>query len=172
VSSDAAASLGTAEYKVLLRNRLTQANVVDPNVIDRMEIMFDLTRLAVRLTRDFETVHRPRGWTWAGFRIVNMLWAVGDLEPRDLARLSGASAASISSALRTLEADGFIARDTKAFNRRLVQVSLTAKGHRALTAAIGDQAARERAWLAGLTADERTTLGKLLSRLAEQLRPD
>jgi DNA-binding MarR family transcriptional regulator len=137
-----------------------------------MEVMFDLMRLTSRLSRDFERVHRPRGWTWAGFRIANLLWVFGSLEPGELARLSGASRASISSALKTLEARGHISRSTRPTDRRHVEVTLTGAGHTALNQAIAEQAERERAWLDLLSNDERATLGKLVARLVEQPRPE
>jgi DNA-binding MarR family transcriptional regulator len=162
----------TAEYKELLRGKLLESELVDPAVVDRMEVMFDLMRLTARLSRDFELVHRPRGWTWAGFRIANLLWVLGSLEPGELARLSGASRASISSALNTLEAGGHVTRRTRASDRRHVEVTLTDKGRRALIEAIAAQAEREHAWLDTLSSDERATLGKLLGRLVEQPRPE
>jgi DNA-binding MarR family transcriptional regulator len=136
-----------------------------------MEIMFNLMRLTTRLVRDFESVHRPLGGTWAGFRILNLLWAAGDLEPGEVARLTGSSRASISSALNTLEALGQVERRTKAGNRRSVQVMLTEEGRRALTAAMVEQADRERAWLDVLTPAERATLGRLMGRLHDQSDP-
>ena len=162
----------TAEYKELLRRKLLQDNVVGPDVVDRMEVMFDLMRLNARLSRDFERVHRPRGWTWAGFRIANLLWVLGGLEPGELARLSGASRASISSALKTLEAGGHVTRSTRASDRRHVEVTLTDVGLSALTEAIAAQAEREQAWLDTLSSDERATLAKLVARLVEQPRPE
>lgn len=163
--------VAVAEYKAALREKLLRDRVVGDDVVDRMEIMFDLLRLTARLNRDFEAVHRPRGWTWAGFRIANLLWVLGSLAPGELARLSGASRASISSALNTLEAGGHVTRATNASNRRHVEVTLTAKGRRALKSAIGVQAQREHAWLDALTTDERARLAKLIARLVEQPGP-
>lgn len=162
----------TSESKALLRRKLITENIVSAQVADRMEIMFELMRLAPRLVRDYESIHRRRGWTYAGFRIANQLWALGDLEPGELARLTGASRASISSALNTLEASGFISRSIDPGDRRAVKVSLTAKGRTSLHSAIADQADRERAWLDILSRDERELLGKMLTRLAEQSRPE
>jgi DNA-binding MarR family transcriptional regulator len=162
----------TAEYKQLLRQRLLRDDVVSPDVIDRMDVMFDLMRLTARLNRDFERVHRPRGWTWAGFRIANLLSVFGSLEPGELARLSGASRASISSALKTLEAGGQITRSTRPTDRRHVEVTLTDVGQRALNEAIAAQAERERAWLDVVSNEERVMLGKLVARLVEQPRPE
>ena len=53
---------------------------------------------------------RPMGWTWPGFRVLFWIWLLGPLEPRTIASLVSASRASISSALNTLERDGFVVR--------------------------------------------------------------
>jgi DNA-binding MarR family transcriptional regulator len=161
-------TVGIAESKALLRDKLVREKLVESDVLDRMEVMFELMRLAPRLTRDYDRIHRANGWTYAGFRIVNQLWILGDLEPGDLARLLGASPASISSALRTLEASGYIERHIKTTDRRLIEVSLTTKGREILPRAIAEQAKREAAWLDVLTPAQRATFAKLITRLAEQ----
>ena len=160
------------EVRALIRQRHLEEGIVQSrDVLERMEIMFNLMRLTTRLVRDFESVHRPLGGTWAGFRILNLLWAAGDLEPRDLARLTGASRASISSALNTLETLGQVTRHTRPTNRRSVRVALTDKGREALSLAMVEQASRERAWLDVLTPAERATLRHLIARLHDQEPP-
>lgn len=158
--------------KQLIQKRLMAETAVDPASIDRMEVMFDLTRLGTRLARDFESVHRANGLTWAGFRIVDMLWAVGDLEPSKLADLTGSSRASISSALNSLEAGGLIVRSINPSNRRLVRVALTDKGRDMLARSIPIQAQREQAWLAILTPPELAALKSAVHRLVTQPLPD
>ena len=160
------------EVRALIGQRHLEEGVIQsPDVLVRMEIMFNLMRLSTRLIRDFESVHRPLGGTWAGFRILNLLWAAGDLEPRDLARLTGSSRASISSALNTLESLGQVTRETRPTNRRSVRVALTDKGRHALSLAMIEQAERERAWLDVLTPAERATLRDLIARLHDQEPP-
>lgn len=156
------------ESRRLIRKRLVEENAVGPDALERMEVMFDLNRLSTRLSRDFESIHRAHGLTWAGFRIIDMLWAVGDLAPSRLADLTGSSRASISSVLKSLEIGGLITRKTDISNRRLVQVSLTAKGKQMLVESIPIQAKREQAWLAILTTRELATLKKIVHRLMSQ----
>jgi DNA-binding MarR family transcriptional regulator len=156
----------------LIQKRLTEEQRVDPGAIDRMELMFDLARLGTRLARDFESVHRANGLTYAGFRIIDMLWAVGDLEPSRLAHLTASSRASTSSVLNSLEADGLIVRIPNKSNRRLVRVSLTEKGKEALANAIPVQARREQAWLAILTPPEIAAMKGIVHRLMTQPFPD
>jgi DNA-binding MarR family transcriptional regulator len=160
------------QSKRLIRKRLVEEKAVDADALERMEVMFDLTRLSTRLARDFESAHRAHGLTWAGFRIINMLWAVGDLEPSRLASLTGSSRASTSSVLKSLEASGLVTRRTNTSNRRLVQVSLTSKGKKMLAESIPIQAQREHSWLAPLTTRELATLKRLVHRLMARPEPD
>jgi DNA-binding MarR family transcriptional regulator len=157
--------------KKLIRQRAQAEASVGDDVLDRMEVMFDLNRFALRLARDFESIHRANGITWAGFRVLNMLWVMGDLEPSRLAVLTGSSRASISSAMNSLESSGMIKRTINKSNRRLVRVTLTAKGRNALSSAIPIQAERERAWLAVLSEGELNDLRSLMNRLLEQADP-
>jgi len=169
--SDAVSPEDLEESKRLIRHRLIEEKVVDPRALARMDVMFDLNRFATRLARDFESNHRAHGLTWAGFRIINMLWAVGDLEPSRLADLTGSSRASISSVLNSLEAGGLIARSINTSNRRQVRVSLTDKGRQTLAESIPIQAQREHAWLAILSTGELATLQKIIHRLLSQATP-
>jgi DNA-binding MarR family transcriptional regulator len=169
--SDGLSSADLEESKRLIRKRLVEENAVGADAVERMEVMFDLTRLSTRLVRDFESTHRAHGLTWAGFRIINMLWAVGDLEPSRLAALTGSSRASTSSVLNSLEAGGLVVRNVNTSNRRLVRVSLTEKGTQVLAESIPVQATREHAWLAPLSASELATLKRLVHRLMAQGEP-
>ena len=172
MQSNGASTRDLEESRRLIRQRLVDEKAVDPDALERMEVMFDLNRLSTRLSRDFESIHRAHGLTWAGFRIIDMLWAVGDLAPSRLADLTGSSRASISSVLKSLEASGLITRNTDTSNRRVVQVSLTNKGKKMLAESIPIQARREQAWLAVLTTAELATLKKIVHRLMSQAPPD
>ena len=88
-------------------------------------------RAAERVTLELETAHRPMGWTWPGFRVLFWLWLLGPLEPRQIAEVSSSSRASVSSALNTLERNGFVERRRGLADRRLVTVELTEKGRSA-----------------------------------------
>lgn len=159
------------QYKLMLRRRLNEADVLDQSAIDRMDIIMDLVRLMAALSRDFEGSHRPLGATWAGYRLLKVLWVCGDLEPGLLASLSGTSRASVSSALNTLESRGYVKRSVNASNRRRVDVTLTDKGREAMPRAIVWQSERELQWFKVLSDEEQATFSKLLSRLVEQAPP-
>jgi len=163
-----ARTISVEEYRELLARRLRADGVVDRDAAEHAELVFNLTRLQHRLSRDFESLHRRRGWTWAGFRIMNVLWAVGAAELRDIARLSGASRAAVSSALNTLERDGRVSRTRDGADRRMVRVQLTEHGRSALREAMREQAGREREWLAALAPADQKRLSGLLATLADQ----
>jgi DNA-binding MarR family transcriptional regulator len=132
--------------------------------------VFDLLRLANRLETDFEAnVHRPRGFSWAGFRIMFCLWVEGVLEPSQLAHLSGVSRATVSSVCNTLERDGLIVRAPGNGDRRTVEISLSEEGVASVSAAFIAQDRRERAWFATV---ERSALESFVHTVRQLLTVD
>ncbi len=140
--------------------------------LDALRISFDLVRSSTLLVQRLESeVHREAGWSMAGFRVMFCVWVAGELEPRDIARLSGLSRAAVSSALNTLERDGLIERTRESSDRRLVTVRLTDDGTSRLTAAYEQQNIVERDFLAALSTNEQRRLASDLARLLER-RPE
>ncbi|OBH13572.1 MarR family winged helix-turn-helix transcriptional regulator [Mycobacterium sp. E1747] len=134
--------------------------------VGAMRLGLSLHRLTSSLIYDWESrVHRPRGWTWAGFRVLFTLWVVGPLGAKRIAELSGMSRAAVSSLLNTLVRDGLVSRETAADDRRGVVVALTPAGRKAIRAAFVEHNKREQAWVESLTPAERQTLQKLLNKL-------
>ncbi len=139
--------------------------------VDTFKGMFQLFRLSALMFNHLEsTVHKPAGWSLAGFRVMFILWVAGDLEPREIARLAGLSRAAISSALNTLERDGLVDRRRESADRRLVTVSLTPDGADRLVAAYGEQNSREAVVFSSLSAEELTTLTELMRRVSAEAR--
>ena len=133
----------------------------------------DLIRLANRWWAHLEQeVHRPAGWSMAGFRLMFVLWVAGDLEPRDLARLSGLGRPSVSSALNTLERDGLVERSREADDRRLVTVRLTDDGRQRIGEAYRRQNAVEHDFFGAIGRSELRGLADVLQRLLEAPLPD
>jgi DNA-binding MarR family transcriptional regulator len=157
---------GGEAFDDLARRRV--AELAPETDLDAMVVVFNLIRLANRIVFDLESsVHRRRGWSWAGFRILFTLWIAGPLEPRTLARLSAVTRASISSVLNTLERDGLVRRRRASMDRRIVTVDLTPTGRAEVAAAFRDHNARERDWTSALTGAERRELAGLLHRLLD-----
>ena len=146
----------------------TRVGEVVPDAdLSAFSVAFSIVRAAERVTLELETAHKPMGWTWPGFRMLFWLWLHGPLEPRQLAIASSASRASVSSALNTLERNGFVERRRGSADRRLVNVELTAKGSERMAEAFAAANARERKLVGRLSAEERSTLTQLLGRLLD-----
>ena len=105
---------------------------------------------------------------FASSRTIKIGWVsplTGPLEPRAIARLASSSRASVSSALNTLERDGFVARSRSSVDRRLVTVELTERGSDRMAVAFQATNRREQQLVAVFSAEERRTLTELLVRL-------
>jgi DNA-binding MarR family transcriptional regulator len=125
-----------------------------------------LTRAASLAERLLETsVHRPRGRTWASYRVLLSIRAIGPTEPGTLAEILDIAPPSVSSLLATLERANLITRRPDPTNRRRVIVELTAEGTKAVDESIGQQTDGEEAFLAGLDAGEIETLSAILDKL-------
>lgn len=158
------AQLGAAEFEQAAVDAVAAAT---PEVdLDALRASFDLIRASTRLTQRLESeVHRHAGWSMAGFRVMFCVWVAGDLEPRDIARLSGLSRAAVSSVLNTLERDGLVERSRESHDRRLVTVRLTDDGAQRLVAAYGEQNRVEREFFAALDRPQVRRLADELQRL-------
>jgi DNA-binding MarR family transcriptional regulator len=161
------AAVGADETDELARQRVLE---FEPGAdVGAMSLMFNLVRLADRVTQDFDTLHRPRGFSWAGFRILFWLWILGPLEPRRIADLTSSSRARISAVLKTLERDGFVERRRDSRDGRLVTVALTAQGRERIDRAFVEQNALESGWVAALDPEEQKQLAGLLKRLVDSV---
>ncbi len=139
--------------------------------LDAFAATATIVRLATRIIQDVEAaVHRPAGWSYAGFRVMFTIWVEGELEPRDIALYSGLSRAAVSSVLNTLEGDGLITRSRESADRRLVTTRLTDEGQQRLIEAYGLDNKRCSELFGNLNQSEVTTLIKLCGRLLETPR--
>ncbi len=137
--------------------------------LDALRASFDLIRASTRLVQRLESdVHREAGWSMAGFRVMFCVWVGGELEPRDIARLSGLSRAAVSSVLNTLERDGLVERFRESADRRLVTVRLTDDGTRRLIEAYRRQNQVEQEFFGALSTDDRRRLARDLATLLEE----
>jgi DNA-binding MarR family transcriptional regulator len=126
---------------------------------------FNLVRAANSLIQASEDkIHRPSGWSWAGFRVMYIIWISGEITARDISRLASVTRQTMSSVLATLERDGLVERTRDAADRRLMAVRLTSTGNDGVRAAMKAQNELEATRLSFLTAEERHTLGLLLEK--------
>lgn len=134
--------------------------------LDVLTAALNLIRVSNLLVGDLESrVHRPSGWTWAGFRVMFAVMVTQKAEPREVARLAGVSRASVSGVLNTLERSGLVVRERSSADRRIVTVRLTGRGRRATVDAFKRNHELEKRWLAALTSAEQEKLVALLHRL-------
>jgi DNA-binding MarR family transcriptional regulator len=142
------------------RDRLPE---IDP---EAMRLILTLYRVSNMLVYDMESVvHRPRGWSYPGFRLLFTLWIAGPMEAKRAAELSGMSRQAVSALVGTLDRDGLVSKVPDEHDRRAVRLSLTGKGEEAITTAFVTHNDRERLWADALSGEERETLVRLLSKL-------
>ncbi len=134
--------------------------------LDTFAAAFNIFRASTRIIQHFEaTVHRPIGLSIAGFRVLFTVWVMGDMEPREIAHLSGVTRAAVSGVLNTLERDGLVERAREQTDRRLVTVKLTKEGRARLEEAYQEQNRREHDVFAPVAPAELRAFTKTLRTL-------
>src|SRR5665213_1449475 len=140
--------------------------------VEAMLVAFNLIRAANRVQQDLETtVHRPAGVTWAAFRVLFIVLAVGPIPPAELARLSSVSPASISSVVNTLERNKLIVRRASTDDGRSVLVELTPRGRKLVSELWMRNNERETAWAQALSPRERAIMTRLLRKILTHRAP-
>ncbi|MFE3885682.1 MarR family winged helix-turn-helix transcriptional regulator [Streptomyces lydicus] len=151
-------------YAAYARDRL--AGMPSPADPEAFSLAYHLLHLSYLVIADLEShIHRPRGWTLPGFRLMFKLWLLGPTQPARLAELSAMSRSSVTNAVNTLERDGLVERRRLPDDGRAIAVGLTAAGTEAVQEAFAEQSRREQQWFAPLDAEERATLTDLLTRV-------
>jgi DNA-binding MarR family transcriptional regulator len=133
---------------------------------EAMRLILTVYRVSNMLVYDLESVvHRPRGWSYPGFRLLFTLWIAGPMEAKRAAELSGMSRQAVSALVGTLDRDGLVSKVPDEYDRRAVRLSLTEKGEEAISSAFVTHNERERLWASTLSDEERETLVRLLGKL-------
>jgi len=133
---------------------------------DAISLVLLMSRVSSQVLNELDTrVHRPRGWSWSGFRIMLAVLVMGPLEPRQVAPLAGVSRASISAVLNTLERDGLVERRRDSADRRVVTIVLTELGQAQLLNTYSEQQVVEREWAATLSNSEIKQFTRLLRKM-------
>lgn len=129
-------------------------------------VILTLSRAASQIVYDLEaSIHRPHGRSWAGFRLMFVLWLAGPMEARLAASLAGMSRAAVSNLTSTLVVKGTLRKDPVAGDRRAINLSLTEAGFKEVRSAFQEQNRREVRWASALTSIERELLVMLLEKL-------
>ncbi|MGH3345080.1 MAG: MarR family winged helix-turn-helix transcriptional regulator [Carbonactinosporaceae bacterium] len=159
---------GFIDYAVSgARQRVPEADA------EAMRLVLMLHRLTSLMVYDLEaSVHRPRGWSWSGFRVMFALWLTNPLEAWQVAEFSGMSRAAVSSLVNTLERNGLVARTPSDARRRTVSLALTEAGRTAMEEAVTAHHRREQLWASAISRRELRTLVRLLARLLHHPEAD
>jgi DNA-binding MarR family transcriptional regulator len=145
---------------------------------DRTDIL-DLERffpyrvslLASRVSKRLSAVYRDRfGLAPAEWRVVAHLAAESRVSVRDIHEVANLDKAKISRAVARLEALGIVRKSENRRDRRLVELTLTAKGRRMYAEIVPLARAFEDELLASLSLGDRSALDRALASLARQLR--
>ncbi|MFC4120570.1 MarR family winged helix-turn-helix transcriptional regulator [Nonomuraea zeae] len=154
-------------YAAFARERL--AAMPPPADPEAFALAYHLLQLAYLLVTDLEThIHRPRGWTLPGFRLMFKLWLLGPTQPVRLAELSAMSRSAVTNAVNTLERSGLVERRPVPEDARAVVVALTGEGEAAVREAFAEQTRREQDWFSALDAAERRHLTGLVTRILRE----
>lgn len=119
--------------------------------------------------RHLRTAHTAHGLSPRQFHLLGLLHDRGAMTQRELGAVMGVDPSILVTQLNPLEADGYLTRDRDPADRRRHVVSLTPAGERHLDSAAQAQRNAEDAFLAGLTAAQRTQLRGMLVTLRESL---
>ena len=163
MTAPSSAHLDFWSFVRLAESRLRELGYAHPQAT---ELLLTLNRASGVVTYDLEaTVHRPRGRSWASFRLLYVVWLAGPVESRKAAELTGMSRAAVSNLTGALADDGVLSRTPHERDGRAVVLALTAAGEREMITTFEAQNEREQAWAEGLTDAERRTLVRLLDKL-------
>ena len=109
---------------------------------------------AANATRNFleRTVLAPSGLSWTAFVVLWVSWIWEPIETRTIAEEGGFSKATLTGVLQTLESRGLIKRNRSLEDKRLVLVTLTAKGRKLMLTLFPEFNKHEQEVLSGLSA--------------------
>lgn len=122
---------------------------------------------AANATRNFleRTVLAPSGLSWTAFVVLWVSWIWEPIETRTIAEEGGFSKATLTGVLQTLESRGLIKRNRSLEDKRLVLVTLTAKGRKLMVSLFPDFNKHEQEVLSGLSAQQKRDLASALRQI-------
>ena len=122
---------------------------------------------AANATRNFleRTVLAPSGLSWTAFVVLWVSWIWEPIETRTIAEEGGLSKATLTGVLQTLESRGLIKRNRSLEDKRLVLVTLTAKGRKLMLTLFPEFNKHEQEVLSGLSAQQKRELATALRKI-------
>lgn len=139
--------------------------------VEANQLIISLDRASRLVSMDIEeTIHRPRGHSWAIFRYLFALWVYGEMPSNQLATVTGMRRSQISNFTKQLEKEGLVTRRKSRSDGRAVVISLSEEGAEYISHAFHDHNTLESEWAGGLTEIERDLLIALLDKLMQSSR--
>lgn len=134
---------------------------------DASALIMRLRRAQGILQKSIHAHHagNPRA-TPAGQRILMTIGLGGKLTQVQVAQLTGMSTAAVSSAVRTLLAEGLLSRERDPIDKRAVRLQMTSEGHQVWTDTFKARNSFEQRILASLSSDDLSELNRILEKLA------
>jgi len=136
------------------------------------EVIERIGRIALQLSRWQDEVFGRYGLNRGEVGVLYALGAAGPphrLSPTQLSRVLMLTSAGVTNRLDRLERRGLVVRHPDPGDRRGVVVELTEPGSQIAQQAVGAAAEGQAALLAGLSAQEARTLGRLLRKMQSGL---
>ncbi|MFG2077157.1 DNA-binding transcriptional regulator, MarR family [Nonomuraea maritima] len=140
---------------------------------ESIEIVTPIWQLAKLFADDRARVLRAAGIDAATLDLLSVIRRSGPpyrLTTRELARRTLVTAGAISQRVARAEREGLIRRSPGETGRKSVVVSLTDEGHALIEGSVDSVLGREASLVAGLSADEKATLARLLAKLTADVR--
>lgn len=112
-------------------------------------------------------VHRPRGLSWNAFKVLYILWMVGDREQHRVSALGGMSRATASAVVKTLVKNGYVVQVPSEVDKRTHRLALTDEGREIIQEVFREQNDLLTDWSNRLTHMEQDILKMLLTKLMD-----
>jgi MarR family transcriptional regulator for hemolysin len=128
-----------------------------------------LARTAKTVSRVFDDALAEAGGSLPIWLILISLKGGEAANQRELAEAVGVQGATLTYHLNAMEADGLITRQRDPANRRVHQVRLTEKGETLFQRLAGAAVSHDQRLCGNLSAEEITTLERLLGRLRQNV---
>lgn len=152
------------EFVEVAKSRLNQQ--FRQNAVNSSHLALSLNRASDTLIQVSEAlIHRPRKLTWAAFRMLFVLWNLGEVEQARLTVLTNSSKATVSNVVSGLIKQGYVEKRSSATDRRTFLLRLTPEGEHEVEQVYLQQNDLFIQWASALDQEEQKTLARLVDKL-------
>jgi DNA-binding MarR family transcriptional regulator len=134
-------------------------------------LFYYFTQILARRTRALNVELRPFGLDYQRWRVLAALNEEATMSMGRLAELTSVDRTTLTRTLGLMEAEKLLSRAPNARDRRAIDISLTARGHRIFERILPKVLAQTERAVDGLTTDEVLSMRRLLTRMVDNLKP-